>query len=103
MPTIKKWMTLVKKKKMNRNIFIGLVLILVGIAGMFTLIPGKKFKESDIIDTKHNIHVRFNGRDNDIPKDGQLLIIKCSLEDTIVVEPASLDDCRRILEENGRG
>jgi len=43
---------------------------------------------------KHNIVLRFVGKDKDIPKDGQLMVVKCSLEDTVIVAPATLDDAR---------
>jgi len=51
----------------------------------------------------HNVVVRFVGTDDQMPKDGQLLVIRVSLEDTVIVAPANLDDCRRVLEENGKG
>jgi len=54
-------------------------------------------------DKKHNIVLRFEGTDNELPKDGQLLLVKRSLEDTLVVGPATDDDCRRVLEEHGQG
>lgn len=103
MSTIKKWKTLVKKKKMSKNIFAILLLFLWATIAIAWLIPGNRPKTIKSKDTSHNIIIKFNGNDKNIPKDGQLLLIKCSLEDTLIVEPASLDDCRRILEENGEG
>lgn len=84
---------------MNKRILI-LIIIACCAFGVSTLIE----KDIEIKNQNHhNIKIKFNGKDRDIPKDGELLLIKRSLEDTVIVEPATLDDCRRILEENGRG
>lgn len=84
---------------MNR---IPLIFIIVGLCcfGVAQLLK----KDIEIKNQNHhNIKIKFNGKDRDIPKDGELLLIKQTVEDTVIVEPATLDDCRRILEENGRG
>ena len=63
-----------------------------------------KYKaEAGINGKGHNITIRFIGKDQQIPKDGQLMVVKCTLEDTVLVDVATLDDSRRVLEENGKG
>lgn len=78
----------------NVVVILGIALLAVGCSE-----SGKRIPK----DTKHNIVIKFNGRDSQIPKDGELLIIQSTQEDTIIVQPATLDDCRRILEEHGQG
>jgi len=93
----------------NSILILVIALALVGCeskSGRLAKIKAKRAaieKSFDSIDSKHNVFIRFNGTDKQIPKDGELLIIKCSLEDTIIVEPASIDDARAYLENNGRG
>jgi hypothetical protein len=81
----------------NSILIVALALLMVGCNSR------SGHRRSKPVDTKRNVYVRFNGEDKDIPADGQLMVVKCSLEDTVVVEPATLDDCRRVLEENGKG
>lgn len=85
----------------NKSLLIAIFVVMLGVMVFAVALTVEKSKLPK--DKKHNIYVKFNGKDRDIPKDGQLLLIKQSLEDTVVVEPATLDDCRRILEEHGQG
>jgi len=64
---------------------------------------GNFVQKTKSVDTEHNVVIRFNGLDKNIPEDGELMVVKCTLVDTIIVEPATDDDCRRILESHGKG
>ena len=76
--------------------FIIMICIAVGLFLMNKDIQIKRQKQQ-------NVTIIFNGKAREIPGDGQLLIISKSLEDTIIVEPATDDDCMRILESHGKG
>jgi len=49
------------------------------------------------------VFIKYKEHEHKINEDGTLYIIKASSEGVLIVEPANLDDCRRILEENGQG
>ena len=103
---------MIQKKKMKNSILI-LALALTLVSCNSRSGQRKELKEAQMSAEKtlkqekwaveHNIIIRFDGTDREIPKDGELLVIKASLEDTIIVGPASDDDCRRILENHGKG
>jgi hypothetical protein len=82
-----------------------LALILVAVLCFSISFLIKHTEKKEVVKkAEHNgVTIMFNGKDRDIPVDGQLLLVKKTIGDTIIVEPASLDDCRRILEENGQG
>jgi hypothetical protein len=87
---------------MRNKLMFGITVVMTGLIALiiYSLACGK----DDIpVDTKHNIVFKFSGRDSQIPKDGELLIIQESREDTVIIGPATDDDCRRILENHGQG
>ena len=90
---------------MRNKLIFGITVVMTGLLALvlYSLASGKETTTGIPKDKKHNIVLRFEGTDSELPRDGQLLIVKRSLEDTLVVGPATDDDCRRVLEEHGQG
>jgi len=89
---------------MRNKLIFGITVVMTGLLALVLYSLASSSKETGIPeDKKHNVVLRFNGTDSEIPKDGDLLRVKASLEDTVVVEPATDDDCRRVLESHGQG
>jgi hypothetical protein len=82
----------------NSIVIIGLALLVMSCNSRSGRRPIKKH-----VNKEHNVYVRFAGKDSEIPKDGELMVVKASLEDTVIVGPATDDDCRRVLENHGKG
>ena len=82
------------------------ICLILAIASVFVLtVTGIIPAGGKIIEIKEEpgVFIKYKEHEHKINEDGTLYIIKASSEGVLIVEPANLDDCRRILEENGQG
>jgi len=49
------------------------------------------------------VFIKYGNVQQKITEDGTLYLIRATSKGVMVMEPATLDDCRRVLEENGQG
>jgi hypothetical protein len=87
--------------KTDKAFAIFFTILIVLIATIAIVLPFNYYSTTP--DTKHNIIVKFNGEDKNIPLDGELLIIRRTVEDTVYVGIATENDAINFLEENGKG
>jgi hypothetical protein len=90
---------------MRNKLMFGITVIMTGLLALvlYTMVSKSPQNTGIPHDRKHDVVLRCDCTDSELPADGQLLIVKRSLEDTLVVGPATDDDCRRVLEEHGKG